>query len=105
MTTEEMKTIFEEVVKSGVVLHGQYNQGNKKTDYMPGSRYNVQYVEERRLCHVTLHSGRNCGFFTIANVIQWFFENWWKIDDVFVDEWLERYLVPETISDVVEDLL
>lgn len=105
MTTEEMKTIFEEIVKSGVVLHSQYNRGHGKSYYEPGTRYDVQYDKERKLCHVESGSGQNCGLYDMSNVITWFFRNWWKIDDVFVDEWIERYLVPEAISDDVEDLL
>ena len=105
MTQEEMKTIFEEIVKSGVVLHVQYNRGNGKNNYEPGPRYDVQYDEQRKDCHVVSQSGQNCGSYDMSYVITWFFRDCWKIDGVFVDEWLERYLIPETISDDVEELL
>lgn len=105
MTRKEMKTIFEEIVKSGVVLHVQYNRGRGQRDYRPGTRYNVQYVEEHRVCRVTSGSGQDCGLYDVSNVVMWLFDNGWKIDDVFVEEWLEQYLVPDTISDDVEELL
>lgn len=70
MTQEEMKTIFEELVKSGVVLHAQCNSSFEKSNYIPGSRYNVRYIKDRRLCRVTSSDGRNCGLYSMKQEFQ-----------------------------------
>ena len=52
--------------------------------------------------HVT---GDSCGYFGIEKVLGWFFTVWWKIDGIFVDEWVEQHSGVDISHEELEGLL
>ena len=105
MTTEELTALFHEIATSGVELHGTYNRRSGKDNFKPGTRYTLVYDKIIDKFHVASGTMKDLGYFNVNTVMKWFCNDWWKIDDVFVDEWIERYMIPKTIADHVEELL
>lgn len=101
----EQRSKFLELVKAGNEFIGTYNLGYGKEHFEPGKRYRLCYDPELdafRVKTITGHSAGNCA---TSSVLRWFFSSWWKIDGIFVDEWIEQHSGVDISHEELEDLL
>lgn len=102
----EQPNKFLELAKAGIEFVGTYNRGSGKAHYKAGGRYRIRYDDSRQGFWVKRDdTGDSCGYFGIENVLGWFFTAWWKIDGIFVDEWVEQHSGVDISHEELEGLL
>lgn len=98
------EAFFREIVPTLSHFIGQYNLGDGEENFRGSTLYDV-YPQGSSFRVCTHGSGADCGNFTMDDLVFWAFRSHWKLDGLFVEEWLEQFRAPDVALSDVEELL
>lgn len=98
------ETLFREIVPTLAHIRGQYNRGNGREDFQGSTFYDI-YPRGSSFRVYDHNSGNDCGNFSMDDLVFWAFKSYWKLDGLFVEEWLEQLSAPDIDASSVEELL
>ena len=98
------EALFREIVPTLSHFTAQYNEQRSRDNFVGGDFYEFFPQGSGFRVHDRA-TDRDCGSFSMDDLIYWAFEAHWKFEGLFVEEWLEQLGAPDIAANDVEELL